>query len=64
MYGNLRQHLGEVFHDLACHKESKILEGHMQPDHVHLDIRHKLYFFKKNKKYLEKTTSYIFSSLF
>ena len=34
MYGNLRQHLGEVFHDLARHKESKILEGYMQPDHV------------------------------
>jgi putative transposase len=36
MYGNLRQHLGEVFHDLARHKESKILEGHMQPDHIHM----------------------------
>ena len=36
MYGNLRQHLGEVFHDLARHKESKILEGHLQPDHVHM----------------------------
>ena len=36
MYANLRQHLGEVFHDLARHKESKILEGHMQPDHIHM----------------------------
>ena len=36
MYGNLRQQLGEVFHDLARHKESKILEGHLQPDHVHM----------------------------
>ena len=36
MFGNLRQHLGEVFHDLARHKKSKILEGHMQPDHVHM----------------------------
>ena len=36
MYGNLRQQLGEVFHELARHKESKILEGHLQPDHVHM----------------------------
>ena len=36
LYGHLRQHLGEVFHDLARQKESKILEGHLQPDHVHM----------------------------
>ena len=38
LYGHLRQHLGEVFHDLARQKESRILEGHMQPDHVHMLI--------------------------
>ena len=38
MYGQLRQHLGEVFHDLARQKESKVLEGHLQPDHVHMLI--------------------------
>jgi len=27
-----------VFHDLARQKESKILEGHLQPDHVHVLI--------------------------
>lgn len=36
LYGHLRQHLGEVFHDLARQKESRILEGHMQLDHVHM----------------------------
>ncbi len=38
LYGHLRQHLGEVFHDLVRQKESRILEGHMQPDHVHMLI--------------------------
>ena len=38
LYGHLRQHLGEVLHELARHKESKILEGHLQPDHIHMLI--------------------------
>jgi putative transposase len=38
LYLQLRRHLGEVFHDLARQKESKILEGHLQPDHVHMLI--------------------------
>jgi putative transposase len=33
-----RQHLGEVFHRLAAQKESRIEEGHLQPDHVHMLI--------------------------
>jgi len=32
----LRRHLGEVFHKLAMQKESKILEGHLMVDHVHM----------------------------
>ena len=36
LYGQLRKHLGDVLHDLARQKESKILEGHLQPDHVHM----------------------------
>jgi len=36
LYGQLRQHLGQVLHDLAGQKESKILEGHLQADHVHM----------------------------
>ena len=38
LYGQLRQHLGEVFRNLAEHKESRILEGHLMPDHVHMLI--------------------------
>ena len=38
LYGQLRQSLGEVFHDLARQKESRVLEGHLQPDHVHMLI--------------------------
>jgi putative transposase len=30
--------LGDVFRTLAQHKESRIEEGHLQPDHVHMMI--------------------------
>ena len=36
LYGHLRKHLGEVFRELARHRESTIAEGHLQPDHVHM----------------------------
>jgi putative transposase len=36
LYKELRKHLGEVFRRLAEQKESKIEEGHLQPDHVHM----------------------------
>ena len=29
IYGSIRKYLGEVFHDLAARKESKIIEGHL-----------------------------------
>ena len=38
LYGQLRQHLGEVFRKLAAQKESRIEEGHLLPDHVHMMI--------------------------
>ena len=38
LYGELRQHLGEVFRKLAEQKESRIEEGHLMPDHVHMMI--------------------------
>ena len=38
LYKELRQHLGEVFKRLASQKESRILEGHLMPDHVHMLI--------------------------
>ncbi|MCA9240050.1 MAG: IS200/IS605 family transposase [Planctomycetales bacterium] len=39
LYGQVRQHLGKLFHDLAGQRESKILEGHLCVDHVHMLIR-------------------------
>ena len=38
IYGVLRKHLGEVFHELARQKECKIEEGHLHLDHVHMCI--------------------------
>jgi putative transposase len=36
LYGQLRQHLGEGFRELARQKESRVEEGHLQADHVHM----------------------------
>jgi REP element-mobilizing transposase RayT len=33
-----RQYCGEVFHKLTAQKESRIEDGHLQPDHVHMLI--------------------------
>ena len=38
LYGQLRKHLGEVLRTLALQRESRIEEGHLQPDHVHMMI--------------------------
>jgi putative transposase len=38
LYKALRKHLGEVFQRLASQKESRIIEGHLMPDHVHMLI--------------------------
>ena len=35
VYGQRRRHLGEVFRALARQQESVIVEGQLQPDHVH-----------------------------
>ena len=36
LYGDLRRYLGDVFRDLARQKESRVEEGHLMPDHVHM----------------------------
>ena len=36
IYGSLRKHLGEVFHELARQKQSVIVDGHLRPDHIHM----------------------------
>ena len=38
LYEQLRPPLGEVFKKLAQYKESRIEEGHLMPDHVHILI--------------------------
>lgn len=38
LYVELRRYLGEVFHQLAAQKQSRIEEGHLMPDHVHMMI--------------------------
>jgi putative transposase len=39
LYGKIRKFLGPVFHELAGQRRSKILEGHMVQDHVHMLIQ-------------------------
>jgi len=36
IYGNLRKYLGEVLRNLAQQKESRVWEGHLMSDHVHM----------------------------
>ena len=38
LFGKLRNELGAIFHNLAKQKESRIVEGHMMTDHVHMMI--------------------------
>ena len=38
LYVELRKHLGEVFRHLVPQKESRIEEGHLMSDHVHMLI--------------------------
>ena len=38
LFAELRRHLGTVFRGLAEQKESRIEEGHLMPDHVHMLI--------------------------
>ena len=38
LYKDLRQYMGDLFRDLASQKESRIEEGHLRPDHVHMLI--------------------------
>lgn len=36
LYGELRRHLGSILRELAVQKESRILEGHLMLDHIHM----------------------------
>jgi putative transposase len=36
LFGKIKRHLNQLFHDLARRKECRIEEGHLMPDHVHM----------------------------
>jgi len=36
VYGQLRTYLGDLFRTLAQHRESRVEEGHLMADHVHM----------------------------
>jgi len=38
LYGQLRVHMGEILRELARQKESRVVEGHLMLDHVHMLI--------------------------
>jgi len=38
IYGEIRKYLGDVIRELALQKESKVREGHLKNDHVHMLI--------------------------
>jgi len=38
LYGQLRVHMGEIIRELARQKESRVVEGHLMPDHIHMLI--------------------------
>lgn len=38
IFGRIRSELGEIFRRLAEQKESRVEEGHLMPDHVHMMI--------------------------
>ena len=38
LYGELRKHLGSILRELAMQRESKIVEGHLTKDHIHMLI--------------------------
>jgi putative transposase len=38
LFGGIRKYLGDVFRELASERESRVEEGHLMPDHVHMLI--------------------------
>jgi REP-associated tyrosine transposase len=38
IHGGIRRELREVFHRLARQRESRVEEGHLMPDHVHMMV--------------------------
>jgi len=38
LYGQLREHMREILRELARQKESRVVAGHLMPDHIHMLI--------------------------
>lgn len=38
LFGRVRKYLADLLHSLARQKVCKIVEGHLQPDHIHILI--------------------------
>ena len=38
IFGQIREDLGDVMHELARQKDSRIVDGHLMSDHVHMLI--------------------------
>jgi len=38
LYGQLRAHMGDIIRELARQKESRVEEGHLMSDHIHMLI--------------------------
>ena len=38
LYGKVAKYLGKIFRELAQQRESRIVEGHLCPDHIHMLI--------------------------
>ena len=38
LYGQLRRYLGDLFRQLATQRESRVEEGHLMADHVHMMV--------------------------
>ena len=38
IYGSLRNHLGEIFHELARRRGTEMVEGHLRRDHVPMGL--------------------------
>ena len=38
IYGGLRAQRGDLLRELALHRESRVEEGHLLPDHVHMMV--------------------------
>ena len=36
LFGQIRRHLGRVFHELAKQRGCEVVEGHLMADHVHM----------------------------